>query len=57
MSVTPTDPWFRFLFWIVATAVAIRVSWLLVRPVLPALAVLVVLVVIARLIVWYRGRW
>jgi len=52
-----SDPWFRFLFWIVATAVAIRVTWALVKPVLPALAVLAVLVVVVRLIVWYRGRW
>ena len=54
---TPSDPWLRFLFWIVATAVAIHVAWALVQPALPALAVLVVLVVVVRLIVWYRGRW
>jgi len=55
--VIPTDPWLRFLFGIVATSVAIHVAWALVQPALPALAVLIVLAVLVRLIVWYRGRW
>lgn len=56
-QVNLSDPVIRFLTWIVAIAVAIHVIFELIAPVLPYLAVLIVLVAIARLIGWYRGRW
>jgi hypothetical protein len=43
--------------WIVAIAVAIRVIFELLAPVMPYLVALVVLVGIVRLVSWYRGRW
>jgi uncharacterized membrane protein YoaK (UPF0700 family) len=51
------SPWLRFLAGIVAVAVAIRLVYELLLPVLPALVVIVVLVAIVRLVGWYRGRW
>lgn len=53
----PDSPWLRFLAGIVAVAVAIRLTYELVRPVLPLLAVIVSLVAIVRLVGWCRGRW
>jgi hypothetical protein len=53
----PSNPWFRFLVGIVAVAVAIRVAYELVRPVLPLLLTAVIVVAIVRLVGWYRGRW
>jgi len=54
---TPDSPWMRFLAGIVAVAVAIRLTYELLRPVLPALLVLAVVIAIARVAAWYRGRW
>ena len=53
----PDSPWLRFLAGIVAVAVAIRLTYELLRPVIPVLLVLAVVVAIARLVAWYRGRW
>ena len=53
----PDSPWLRFLAAIVAVAVAIRLTYELLQPVIPALLVLAVIVAIARLVAWYRGRW
>jgi hypothetical protein len=53
----PDSPWLRFLAGIVAVAVAIRLIYELLLPVLPALLVIVVVVAIVRLAGWYRGRW
>jgi hypothetical protein len=55
--VNPSSPWFRFLVGIVAVAVAIRVAYELVRPVLPVLLVVVVVIAIVRLVGWHHGRW
>lgn len=56
-AMTPTDPWLRFLVSMVAVALAVRITFDLLRPVAPYLALLVVAVVGARLVAWYRGRW
>jgi len=53
----PDSPWLRFFAGIVAVAIAIRLTYELLRPALPALAVVVSLVAVARLVAWYRGRW
>ena len=53
----PSNPWLRFFFGLVAVAVAIRVTWLLIKPELPAIVVVVVAIGIVRAISWYRGRW
>jgi hypothetical protein len=47
----------RFLAWLVAVAVAIRVVFELIGPVLPYLAGLLVVLAIVRVVSWYRGRW
>ena len=56
-AVNPNSPWLRFLAGIVAVAVAIRLIYELLLPVLPALLIIVILVAIARVVGWYRGRW
>jgi hypothetical protein len=43
----PDSPWLRFLAGIVAVAVAIRLTYELLRPVLPVLAVVVSLAAVA----------
>ena len=53
----PDSPWLRFLAGILAVAVAIRLTYELLRPVIPALLVLAIILAIARLVAWYRGRW
>jgi hypothetical protein len=53
----PDSPWLRFVAGIVAVAVAIRLTYELLRPVIPALLVLAVVVAIWRLIAWQRERW
>ena len=54
---TPDSPWLRFLAGIVGVAVAIRLTYELLLPVLPALLVIVALVAVGSLVGWYRGRW
>ena len=52
------NPFMRLLVGIVAIAAALRLTWLLIAPVLPALAVAVVAFAIVRLASWYRrDRW
>ena len=53
----PSNPWLRFLAGIVAIAIATRVAYELVRPVLPVLVAIVAVVAIVRLVGWHRGRW
>ena len=48
-AVNPNSPWLRFLAGIVAVAVAIRLIY--------ELLLIVILVAIARVVGWYRGRW
>ena len=55
--IEPNNAWTRFLFMVVATAVSIRLAWLLVRPVLPEIAVVIVAAAIWQLWRWYRERW
>ena len=47
----------RFLISGVAVAVAIRVTWLLIQPEVPAIVVVIVGIGIVRAVSWYRGRW
>jgi hypothetical protein len=56
-AVNPNSPWLRFLASILAVAVAIRLIYELLLPVLPALLVIVVVVAIVRFVGWYRERW
>jgi hypothetical protein len=56
-SVNLNDPVIRFLSWVVAIAVAIRITFELICPVMPYLAAFALIVVIVRLVSWYRGRW
>ena len=52
------NPIMRLLIGIVAIAAALRLTWFLIEPVLPALAVAVVAFAIVRLATWYgRDRW
>ena len=51
------NPFVRVLIGIVAIAAALRLTWLLIEPVLPALAVAVVAFAVIRVVSWYRGRW
>lgn len=50
-------PYFRLLAAIVGTAVALHVAWVLIRPVLPEIAVVVAAAAVWRLVRWYRERW
>jgi len=45
------------LVWIVAIAVAVRLIYELLAPVAPWLLAALVLLGLARLVSWYRGRW
>jgi len=51
------NPYFRFLVVMVGTAVALHIAWVLVRPVLPAIAVVLAAFAIWQLVRWYRERW
>jgi len=53
----PHNPWVRFMVAIVGTAVALRVAWLLIRPLLPEIAVVLSAAAIWQLWRWYRDRW
>lgn len=50
------NPYFRFLLVVVGTAVALRITWMLIRPVLPAIAVVLAVVAVWQLVRWYRDR-
>jgi hypothetical protein len=52
------NPVMRLLIGVVAVALAIRIVWLLIQPVLPALAVALVTFTIFRVVSWWRDeRW
>jgi hypothetical protein len=53
----PSNPWLRFLTGIVAVAIALRIAYELVRPVLPVLVAIIAVIAIVRFVGWYRGRW
>jgi hypothetical protein len=50
------SPYLRFLAMVVATAIALHVAWLLIRPVLPFLIVVVALIGAMQLVRWWRNR-
>ena len=53
----PGSVWLRFLAGMVAVAVAIRVTYELLEPVLPVIVVVLFAVGLWRIVRWYRGRW
>jgi hypothetical protein len=55
--VNPSNPWLRFWIGIIAVAIALRIAYELVRPVLPLVLLVVLGVVLARAYRWYRERW
>jgi predicted PurR-regulated permease PerM len=54
--VTERSPYLRFLAVVVGTALALRIAWLLIRPLLPVIAVLLAAFAVWQLVRWYRGR-
>lgn len=52
----PNHPYFRLLAIIVGTTIALHVAWLLIQPVLPAIAVVLAAVAVWQLVRWYRDR-
>jgi len=55
--VNPSNPWFRFWVGIVAVAIALRIAYEIVRPVLPLVLVVVLGIGLVRAFRWYRERW
>jgi predicted PurR-regulated permease PerM len=55
--VNERSPYLRFLAVVVGTALALRIAWLLIRPLLPVIAAVLVLYALWQLIRWYRERW
>lgn len=53
----PSNPWFRFWVGIVAVAIALRIAYEIVRPVLPLVLVVVLGIGLVRAFRWYRERW
>lgn len=52
------NPIVRMLVGIVAIAAALRLTWWLIQPVLPALAVALVAFAVIRVVGWYHhDRW
>ena len=51
------SPYLRFLAVVVGTALALRFAWLLIRPLLPVLAGVLITYALWQLIRWYRERW
>jgi predicted signal transduction protein with EAL and GGDEF domain len=47
----------KLLVVVVAACVAIRLAYDAVRPALPVIGILIVVVVVVRVIAWYRDRW
>jgi hypothetical protein len=52
------NPLIRLLVMVVAVAATLRITWLLIRPVLPALAVTATVFGVLWLVRWWRDeRW
>jgi hypothetical protein len=52
------NPLVRMVAYVVAIAAALRLAWLLIEPVLPALAVALLALAIVRVVSWHRrDRW
>lgn len=54
---SPNNPLIRLLVMMVAIAAALRLTWLLIEPLLPILAIALVILGIVRATLWYRRRW
>jgi hypothetical protein len=55
--IDPKNAWMQFLVVVVATALTVRFVLLLIAPVLPEIAIVIVAVAICRLVRWRRERW
>jgi predicted PurR-regulated permease PerM len=53
--VSERSPYLRFLAVVVGTALALRIAWLLIRPLLPVIAGALALYVVWQLFRWYHG--
>lgn len=42
---------------VIGTALAVRIAWLLIRPVLPEIAAVLAAAALWQLVRWYRNRW
>jgi hypothetical protein len=51
------DSTLKLLVLLVAVCIAIRLAYDAVRPALPVIGILIVIVVVVRVIAWYRDRW
>ncbi len=49
--------WWRFLATLIATGLAINLTWMLIRPAMPLVVGLIFVLSLAQLLRWYRGRW
>ena len=55
--IEPHNPWMRFMFVVVGTALALRIAWLVFEPILPVIAVVVAAAAIWQLYRWWQERW
>jgi hypothetical protein len=53
--VNPSSPWLRFLAGVVAIAAALRLIWILLEPLIPALIVIGTAVAVVQAVRWWRG--
>lgn len=51
------NEWLRFLALVLATAIMINLAWMLIRPAMPFIAGLIVLIAVVHIVRWYRERW
>ncbi len=51
------NPYFRFVAAIVGTVVALHIAWELIRPVLPAIGLVIAGFAVWRVVCWHRDRW
>jgi hypothetical protein len=42
---------------VIGTALAVRIAWTLIEPLVPVLAVVLAALAMWQLLGWYRGRW
>lgn len=52
-----SNPWVRFAVGLVAVAIAIQVVWQLIRPALPFIGGVLLVVVAVRVWLWWRDRY
>jgi hypothetical protein len=53
----PRNPWLRFMLTVVGLALALHFAWLLIRPLLPEIAVVVAAAALWQVWRWKRDRW